>query len=200
MNVLLDIFGSTIFVGILIITILTVNNNIVMSNYKSISTYEIQTQAVQLGRILEYDIYKMGYSISNPSLRVLGADTSYLQFKADLADNGTINTVTYQLGNSISTTINPRDKQLSRVVDGTTLFISYNATKFFLTYYDSAMTKLATPLSAANLLKVRTIKVKLQLETPDPVDVILRTNPNRTDSLYTGAYYEKLITARNLGY
>jgi hypothetical protein len=200
MNIILDILGSTIFVGILIITILTVNSNIVMSNYKSVSTYEIQTQSVQLGRILEYDIYKMGYNVSNPSLRLLGADTSYLKFEADLDNKGTINTVTYQLGSPIVATTNPRDLQLSRIVDGTTLFVSYNATKFYLTYYDSTMKMLSTPLSAANLLKVRTIKVKLQLETPDPVDIIQRSNPNRTDSLYTGAYYEKLISARNLGY
>lgn len=200
MNVLLDIIGSTIFVGILIITILTVNNNIVMSNYKSISTYEIQTQAVQLGRIIEYDLYKIGFNVATKANRITFADTSNITFQADLNNSGTINSIQYQTGATNGSSKNPRDKKLTRIVDGAPLFISFNATRFIMTFYDSAMHKLTTPLSAADRLKVRTINVMLQLETPDPVDFVHRLNPDRIDTLYTGAYYEKLISARNLSF
>jgi hypothetical protein len=198
MNVILDIIGSTLFVGILIITILTINSNIVMGNYKSIATYEVQIQAAQLGRIMEYDVYKMGYKVQSDEILI--AEDAHLKFKADLADNGTINTVEYLLGNAITTSVNPRDRQLTRIVDGSTLFISYNATKFKIMYYDSTMTKLPTPLSAANMKKIRSVDVVLELETPDPVEIIRNAGSNRFDTLYTGAYYEKLITARNLSF
>jgi len=198
MNVILDIIGSTLFVGILIITVLTINNNMVMGNYKSIATNEVQIQAAQLGRIMEYDIYKMGYKVQSDEILI--AESDNLKFKADLADNGTINTIEYLLGAPISTSVNPRDKQLTRIVDGSPLFISYNATRFLITFYDSIMTKLPTPLSTADMKKVRSVNILLELETPDPVEIIKRANSTRLDSLYTGAYYEKLITARNLSF
>ena len=198
MSVLFDIIGSTLFTGILIVTILTINNNMVMGNYKSIASYEIQTQTIQLGRIMEYDIFKMGYNVPKTSPKIVSADTSFLKFYSDLTNSGTINTIQYQLGSYIPGSPNPRDRQLTRIVDGASLFISYNATRFYFSYYDSAMNKLATPVSAANLLKIRSVNIVMMLETPDPIDFAIR--PNRTDTLYTGAYYEKLITARNLYY
>jgi hypothetical protein len=194
MNVLLDIIGSTIFVGILIITIFTVNNNMVMGNFKSITTYEVQTQAVQLGRIIEYDIYKMGYNVT--ANKILAGDTARIKFRADLENKGKTDTVEYLLGSYITTSANPRDRQLSRVVNGNTLFISYNVTKFYIRYYDSLFNVLTSPLSAASLLKLRQIKISMELQTPDPVDYL--TKQNGIDTLYTGAYYEKLISPRNL--
>lgn len=196
MNVMLDIIGSVMFTGILIITILTVNNNMVMSNYKSISTYEVQTQSVQLGRILEFDLYKVGYKVYGGE--ILFADTSRLIFRSDLEDKGRIDTIEYNLGSYMGTSANPRDRQLSRIVNGSPLFISYNATRFILTYYDSVMTKMTTPLSAVNRARVRSINVLLALETPDPIEVRLKGTVK--DSLYTGSYYEKLVPTRNLSF
>jgi len=195
---ILDIIGSTMFVGILIISILTINNNMVMGNAKSISTYLIQSQTQELARIVENDVYKMGFRVYGNE--VLFGDSSQLRFRADLSNNGTINTVEYILGDRISESANPNDRKLSRIVDGSTLFISFNATRFYIQYFDSAMQKLTTPLSVADLKRVRTVNILLALQTPDPVDFYRKAGTGELCPVYGSAHYEKLISAQNLSF
>lgn len=207
MSSILDIIGSTILVGILAITVFNINNNFSMSTFKAMETYQVQSQGVQLGRILEHDLYKIGYRVD--TLKVLKADTANIIFRADIDDDGAPDSVEYVLGTSVVSSVNSRDKQLNRIVNGSSLFISYNVTRFYLSYYDSASTLIATPISTeANLRRIRAVKVVLILESPDPVEYIDRgtqtststyqTSTSKVDSLYTGAYYEKLLHPRNM--
>lgn len=186
MAVMLDVIGAALLVGMLMLTILNVNINMTVETYKSASEFHTQTEMIQLARIMEFDIYKMGYAVSKPA--VVAADTSHLKFRANLQDvAGARDSIEYILGTPVTTSVNPKDRHLLRVENITHVSISYSVTKFFLTYYDADDSVMATPVTGAMLDSIRAIKVYLALESPQPFD-----------SSYAGAFYEKIIYPRNL--
>jgi hypothetical protein len=186
MSVMLDVIGAALLVGMLMVTILNVNMNMTMETYKSASEFHTQTEMIQLARVMEFDLYKMGYAVSKPA--IVAADTSYLKFRANLSDvAGARDSVEYLLGTPVTSSTNPRDRHLLRTENITKVSISYSVTRFRLSYYDRRDSLIPTPVSLANLDSIRSIGVYLTLESPDAYD-----------SSYAGAYYEKLIYPRNL--
>ena len=67
MSVMLDVIGAALLVGMLMLTILNVNVNMTLETFKSASEFHTQTELIQLARIIEFDIYKMGYGVAKPS-------------------------------------------------------------------------------------------------------------------------------------
>jgi hypothetical protein len=186
MAVMLDVIGAALLVGMLMLTILNVNINMTMETYKSAAEFHTQTEVIQLARIMEYDIYKMGYNVSKPC--IVTADTSHLKFRANLQDiAGARDSVEYLLGTAVTTSENPRDKHLLRVENVSHVSISYSVTRFRLTYYDARDSVMPTPVTGFMLDSIRAVKVYLSLESPA-----------QFDSSYAGAFYEKIIYPRNL--
>ena len=84
MSVILDILGSTVMLGSIILTILGINVNMNTETTKSAEEFHMQTELVQLGRILEFDYYKIGYDVPIGTRKIITADTSHLKFKTNL--------------------------------------------------------------------------------------------------------------------
>lgn len=186
MSVMLDVIGAALLVGMLMLTILNVNVNMTLETYKSASEFHTQTEMIQLARILEFDLYKMGYGVAKPS--IVAADTSYLKFRANLKDiSGARDSVEYILGTAVTSSQNPNDRHLLRVENVSSVSISYSVTRFKLSYYDRNDSLMTTPVTGFKLDSIRAVKVFLSLESPMPFD-----------SSYAGAYYEKIIYPRNL--
>ena len=184
MGFAIDLIGSLALIGVLILTVATVNVNMNQALYESTFELTAQQNLVELARTLEYDFLKIGYHGPKPA--IVSADSVSITFKADLQNVGVVDSVRYFLGSTtdpgVASTPNPRDRVLYRVNNsepqrGTSLGV----VQFHLTYYDSsgAMT--------SNLNLIKSIKVQLGVESPYPVD-----------STYSGAYWEKLISPRNL--
>jgi len=186
MSVMLDVIGAALLVGMLMLTILNVNMNMTMETYKSASEFHTQTEMIQLARIMEFDIYKMGYAVTKPA--IVSADTSHLKFRANLKDAaGARDSIEYILGTPVTTSENPRDRHLLRIENVSQVSISYSVTRFVLTYYDREDSLIPTPVTGSMLDSIRAVKVYLALESPSPFD-----------SSYAGAFYEKIIYPRNL--
>ena len=186
MSVMLDLIGGAILVGMLMLTIFSVNANMNVETYQSASAFHTQTEMIQLARIIEFDLYKVGYFVPKPG--IITADTSRLIFKANLKNSpGASDSVEYVLGTPVTTSTNPRDKHLMRIENASTVSISYSVTRFYLAYYNSRDSLLAAPVTGSLRDSIRSIRVYLNLEGPEPID-----------STYPGAYYEKLIYPRNL--
>jgi len=186
MAVMLDIIGAAVLVGMLMVTILNVNINMTVETYKSASEFHTQTELIQLARIMEFDIYKMGYGVSSPS--IVSADTSHLKFRANLQDvAGGRDSIEYILGTPVTTSKNPKDRHLLRVENISKVSISYSVTRFRLSYYDREDSLIPTPVTGFMLDSIRAVKIYLALESPEPFD-----------SSYAGAFYEKIIYPRNL--
>jgi hypothetical protein len=160
-----------------------------MSNetFKSTSEFHTQTEVIQLARILEFDLYKVGYNVTKPGVFLI-ADTSHIKFKTNLYNiTGSTDIVEYILGSAVLTSVNPRDYKMSRIENLTTTYISYSVTRFKLTYYNSRDSILTTPVTGSLCDSIRAIRVLLTIESPQPFD-----------GTYSQAYYEKLMYPRNL--
>jgi hypothetical protein len=184
---MLDLIGAAVLVGMLLMTIMNININMSQETYRSASEFHTQTEIIQLARIMEHDMYKMGYFVTKPGI-ILIADTSRLKFKANLTNTpGSTDVIEYLLGTSVTTSPNPRDKHLMRDENSSRISISYSVTGFKLTYYNARDSVMPAPVTGAKLDSIRSIRVYLTLESPEPFD-----------NTYAGAYYEKLIYPRNL--
>ena len=187
MNIMLDIIGSTIIAGMIIAMVFTVNGNVGMQTYIGGGMFHVQTEAMQLARIIEFEVYKAGYN--TPSPKIMVADSSHFKFRGDIDNDGTIDVVDFTLGDLVPTTQNPTDHKLTYAYNGQQMFISYSVTLFQLTYYNRRDSIMVTPVLGALLDSIRSIKIRLNIQTPQQMN-----------GAYIEAYYEKLIYPRNLIY
>ena len=105
-QVLLDILGSVIIGGLLLLTLQRFNNDNVANNYKYSGEMIVQQNLVEVVRQIEYDFRKIGYTNNYKQLiaratAIVKADSSTLWFLADLPKgrfdygDGTVDTIKY---------------------------------------------------------------------------------------------------------
>jgi len=183
---MLDIIGSIVLVGMLMVTIVTINSTMTMETSKDNNTLNTQAELIQVVRFLEFDLYKIGYRVSKPY--ITAAETSRIVFKADLLDkpSGT-DVVEYTLGPSTAWSTNSNIRQLYRTENSSKVTISSKVTKFKFLYYNSRDSLLGAPLSGALLDSIRAIRVQVRVESAEALD-----------SVYAGGYYENCIRPKNL--
>ncbi|MBI1806957.1 MAG: hypothetical protein HYR76_07900 [Ignavibacteria bacterium] len=198
MSIMMDIVGALVVFGMLLMTVLNVNINISDENYKTLTEFKIQTETIQLGRILEFDFYKIGYNVPKDTSRtgekIQIADTARIKFYTNLFNvPGAKDSVEYDLGAAALGSTNPRDKQLIRFENITKVYINYSVTRFKLSYYNAKDSLLATPVTGAWRDSIKSVKVFLSLEGPEPFDTTRAGGYQ-----YVSAAYQKLIYPRNL--
>jgi len=193
MTVMLDMVLASVLVGMIILTVMNVNINLSDENYRGIVEFHTQTETIQLARILEFDFFKMGYRQSiRPFISV--AESSHIKFTANLNDaNGASDVIEYGLGDLVQGSKNPRDKMLFRIENVNKVYINYSVTKFKLTYYNAKDSLLSAPVTGSLRDSIKSIKIQLVLESPEPFDTT-RVGGRQ----YTHAMYSKLIYPRNL--
>ncbi len=181
MSILMDIIGASVIAGIIMLSILGLNTNLNSAAYNKTFSLVTQTNTVALGRMIEYDMVKMGYHTSKPALLTAKSDT--ITFMADLADAGAVNTIKYYMGpvNGLTSTKNPRDRMLYRVQDGNVIAMNLGLTSLVFSYFDTDGDSTATPSL------VQSINVKFTVESIEPVD-----------TTYSAAFWEKRIYPKNL--
>lgn len=182
MSQMLDLIGSTVIGGLVLLMILTLNGTMV--NTAGVQTMNISTQEnlTTLVGMIEYDFAKMGYRVSD-SLKIRVADSSRIVFKADIDNNGVVDGISYSLSSELNAdTENPRDRILYRTLnDGTPTPINFGVTRFRLWYYDS----LGNVTSWRS--KMRAVRLAINVESIWSLD-----------SAYTGACWERIIEPKNL--
>ncbi|MBI5020488.1 MAG: hypothetical protein HZB59_03545 [Ignavibacteriales bacterium] len=195
MTVMLDIIFASVIAGMIILMVMNVNINLSDENYRGMVEFNTQMETIQLARIIEFDFYKVGYTITGaarPAITI--AESSHIKFKTNLKDiSGATDIVEYGLGDYVLNSKNPLDKMLFRIENITKVYINYSVIDFSLAYFDSTDTKLVFPITGANLDKIRSVKIRLRLESPEPFDTTRAGGRS-----YTHAMYQKLIYPRNL--
>jgi len=200
-STILDILGSIIIGGIILMMLGNVNYSIFENTYDTGLKVSDQGRITNVAMIMENDIRKLGYcSDYTQSVDVknciLLADTSKIKFLYDYDFNGTMDTFYYYMGpkSELLNTTNPDDCYLyKRINSQTPVKISDGVTKLEFNYYDATDTKLAAPVSDRTL--IRSIELGIVIEPGEPVK-----NPE----LWGGDPYpainvrETRITARNL--
>src|SRR5713101_5452537 len=142
MPTLIDIFGAFVLGGVFLTSFFNLNHSI--SNYNWETTLDLSTQetCVSVGEIIENDIYKIGLNDTMKTPSITYADSSKITFRSDVNYDGKMDSVTYYTGlaSALTSTTNPRDKIIYRVVTNKTTAMNVGCTNLKFTYYDSSGT------------------------------------------------------------
>jgi hypothetical protein len=182
MNVVLDLLGSTIIGGVIVLMLM--NFNAFQSNTAISSDSELQMQqnAKTLAEIINHDFRKIGFNYDNTAFAQ--ADSERISFYSDIDRNGSIDSVTYFLGNpsEVTSTTNPKDRILYRKVNNDTISgPSLGLTKAKFSYLDGVGTVTST------FADIAYVRAELWIESIEPVD-----------GEYLFTYWEMTINPRNL--
>lgn len=195
MGVMIDIIGSTIIRGAIILVIL--NLNVSLNNALSQKTVRaaLKQKTVVPAQILTDDIRLAGYNQPGPpsfSPKALAiADTSEIKFLADLNSDSTTDIVHYYLGAA-----DPVSKhrvlcrQLNNAVTPDTLARDVISLRF--TYYNSSG---GTIPPGTNRTLIKSISIKLTIESNIQVTEGIGTG---NSARYERAYWERTIFPQNL--
>jgi hypothetical protein len=193
-NVILDIMGSIIIGGILMITLFRLSDRATESTYNKSGDLTIQQNIATVVRILENDFRKIGYcadwtKIPDPTKSIVSADSNKIKFLTDVDKNGTIDTMSYYIGptSELIYSANPRDRFLYRVVNSETpAKVNLGVTQFSLVYYNVNKDIIPTPIAVPG--EIYTIQISVAVE-----------NVEAYDQKYSQVFWRQIrLVARNL--
>ena len=166
MGTFLDIAGSAIIAGLLLLAVLSSYTNVNQYAIQNSMDLSVQGNLSEWLQIVQHDFRKIGYRVGNPAWAIQSCDTSSISFVSDIDNNGVLDSVTYYLGlpDQVSGTQNPRDRALYRVVGGQQTGGALGITDFQLRYYDDSGNITWTPSD------VKAVEIFIQVESSFPLD------------------------------
>lgn len=193
-NVILDIMGSIIIGGILMITLFRMSDRATESTYNKTGDLTIQQNIATVVSIIEYDFRKIGYcadwiKIPNPAKSIVFADKDKVKYLTDVDRNGIVDTMSYYIGptSELIYTANPRDRFLYRVINNEKpVKVNLGVTQFNLVYYN--VFKDVIPAPVVNPGEIYTIQISVAVEDVEAYD-----------QKYSQVFWRQLrLVARNL--
>jgi len=207
-TVLLDIIGSIIIGGILMMIAWRLSDATTEKTYNNNGELSIQQNLLTVAQMIEYDFRKIGYFNSwgvvidprtgqpfNSTEAIIYADSTSIQFFTDLYTDvypygdGVLDTLRYFLGpvSECGNTPNPRDRILYRVENhDVPVQSNLGVTQFFMNYYDVNNFQLTPPITTPGLIK--SIEINITVE-----------NVAAYDEKYTNAFWKQLrLASRNV--
>ena len=196
MHTMLDVVGSTILGGAVILSVVGLNGSLTNASFQNNLEIITQENVAALAGIIEHDFYKIGYRANLtspvPKLPITYADSNKITFLSDMDRNGTVDVVTYYCESAAASAVGPNsnERKLFRLVNstsGTPIYIGI--TKFTLSYLDenSQAINLTTPSDSVSLATIRTIKLEMQLESPCT-----------TEASTAATYWQKFVSPKNI--
>ncbi len=199
MAVILDVIGSVVLAGFVIVMGLRVNATVANSQDSYIADVVVQENLVSLVQSLENDFRRMGYHVPDPTEVILAADTTRIRFVSDLSTTGVLDTVEWYFGSALVSTPNPNDRMLIRRVQhgagGTTDLMSSvpGVTEFSLRYLNQE----GQP--ASTLGQIWIIETSLRLESPWKVQDRFVQDESYDRWGYSAAFWRQTrLASRNL--
>ncbi|MHB1686348.1 MAG: hypothetical protein ACYCVH_03110 [Ignavibacteriaceae bacterium] len=191
---IIDIIGSVIAGGILLLILTRTNASAVENSYDNSSDLAVQQSLTNIVQILEYDFRKVGYcedykKIPDPTQAILSADSTSIKFIADINNDGSLDTVYYRLGptSELTSTPNPNDRFLYRTVsDSAASNTKMIVTQFNLLYFDGLGNQISFPITTPSAISSMQITITVQ-------------NAEAYNSKYVTSYWRQIrMASRNL--
>ena len=179
---MLDIMGSVIIAGLMVIMLMKFNIYQSSTKFAADSELQMQQNSKTLAEIINHDFRKIGYDYDSTS--IVQADSERVSFFSDIDRNGSIDVVSYFLGDTseVTETTNPKDRILYRVVNSDTISgPSLGLIKAKFSYLDEVYTETTT------LTDIKYVRAELWVESIEPVG-----------EEYIFTYWELTINPRNL--
>ncbi|MFO7446133.1 MAG: hypothetical protein R6W90_07180 [Ignavibacteriaceae bacterium] len=198
-GVLIDIAGSMIIGGIILIMIGDINTSIAEHNFDRNEDLRSSFNLTHTAGILENELRNIGYSadyLSDPKTTdlILLADTSRIKFLYDYDMNKVLDTIYYYLGpkEELSSTPNPDDCYIYKKINNRTpVRIASGVTKFRFEYFNANGSVLNTPVALKN--DIVAFQVSLNIASAE------KRQERYTRDPYPQEYWRSTtVTARNL--
>ena len=169
-STILDILGSTIIGGILMLNLVQINSSAVENNYTGSGELTAQQNLATTVKVIEYDFRKIGYcadwqQIPIPTKAILSADSSSIKYLTDVDSDGDVDSMFYYLGpaSELLNTPNPRDRILYRVVNNETpVGVNLGVTQFNLTFFDVLGNLIDFPIAVPG--EIYTMQIDITVE------------------------------------
>ena len=169
-NVILDILGSVVIGGILLLSMANVNEKSTENLYRGSTNLAAQTNLATIVQILETDFRKIGYcadwqQIPTPTEAIIYADSVSIRYLTDVQSDGIVDTMFYYIDHStdIPETPNPRDRYMYRVVNNEApVGVNLGVTQFKMTFFNALGTELTFPL--ADPREIYTMQIDISVE------------------------------------
>lgn len=161
----LDIIGSFIVAGLLLLTLMNVSVGVSETTHWASMEQVAQGAAQTMGLILEADLRRVGYLVPEGNGVFLAADTSNVKFAGDVDDDGQPDTVRYWVGaaSEASASVNPNDRVLHRSQNGVEdVPTEMGVTSLQFKYYDFK------GLTTSNKSKIRSVRATIAVESAEP--------------------------------
>jgi len=193
-NILLDIMGSTIIGGILMMNLFHINGTAVENNYTGSGELTAQQNLATIVQVLENDFRKIGYcadwqKIPIPSQAIIAADSTSIKFLTDVDSDGNVDSMYYYLGptSELLMTPNPKDRFLYTVVNSEApVGINLGVTQFNLTFFDVLGNLINFPITVPG--EIYTMQIDLTVENVDAYS-----------DKYSSAFWRQIrLAAKNL--
>lgn len=201
----LDLIGSALISGLLIITMVRMNAASLENQAFFSEDLLVQENLREIVRIVESDFRKIGYRIAPDSYGTIQtdsifilADSTHMTFRSDINRQGAAVNVDYQLGGFVTSTPNDSDRYLWRTVGGNPRQnIAAGLTGFKLRYLTKNFIPLKMPVSAAEIDTIASIELTIELQSPY---VVKRQNETWLESYKetTTLWRQTRLIARNL--
>ena len=187
MGALLDIIGSFVIAGLLMLAIFSTSANLTATATQNALDVLAQENLSVVTEMILYDFHKIGFypcDVAPDDQRILAMSSNGIRFQSDIDNDGSIDTVAYSAGDTaeVSGTPNPKDFILYRLVNNEPrLGAALGVTEFDLEYRDAADQVTAVPS------EVRSIEVGVAVESPFALD-----------DFYPRAIWRTVVRPRNL--
>ena len=162
----IEMAGSFLIGGMLLLSILALNTEIMETAVMNSLGTNAQENATVIVSILDYDFRKMGYQVASGDTILRTMTATAIEFLSDIDDNGVVDTVNFYLGptSEPTGTENPNDRYLYRNVNGTAIDVALGITTWNLSYFGPDGLETAVPAS------VRSIRVTFTVQSMVPFD------------------------------
>jgi type II secretory pathway component PulJ len=191
---LLDIIGSTLIGGMLLLIMFRLNDAAAENTYNNSGELTSQQNIATIVQILETDFRKIGFcakweKIPFPAKSIVMADSNKIKFLTDVESDGTVDTMYYYVGspNEILSTPNPKDRYLYRIVNGELpVKVNLGVTEFKLVYYDVFGNPINYPVAVPG--EISSVEINIAVE-----------NVSAYDNQYSTVFWRQIrMTAQNL--
>jgi hypothetical protein len=169
MGVLVDLIGSMIIGGALLLIVLDANNNALEVQQKYAGDAQVQEGLTGIVQVLESEFRNIGFGLADTAVNILSADTASMTFLTCLDGSGThIDTLHYWLGSAseMTSTQNELDRPLYRSQNSQAKACVGVVTLFALRYIDYQKNTIPTPVVSTSLKSIQEIEITVEVQNP----------------------------------
>ncbi|PID58426.1 MAG: hypothetical protein CR986_07935 [Ignavibacteriae bacterium] len=201
-STLIDVLGSTLVGGMLLLILFRINDATVENNYMYGGELIIQENLVEIVELIEHDFRKIGFCENYVALPkeqfILHADSNSIKFSTDIDSDGIVDSIHYYIGptSELKGTPNPRDRFLYRVVnDKPPVGTNLGLTEFKLAYYNTLGHKLSFPINY--LTEIQSIEINIKIEDVYGYDT--KNDEKQNTDKYASAFWKQIkLSSRNI--